>query len=1015
MRLLTTAVALVSLCISGTWALHEADVGVVDWHKKLIGVPLSGSIATSPSFHREGDKAIILTATANNVLAALEPEDGSVLWRYIFDPEDRIAGYFRNATAVVATLSGPGGSTLRTFDSLNGQLIVEKRLHPPEAGALSEPFMGKHVVFSPDSTDLYVLSNGCTVTCTDGISGETKWTWTSADQSSLVLHSKLVLTPTTLYAVGLAKSIASYTLHVTSLSPATGEVITSSNIASSIVDPLTQFTVLARPDLAKPVALWLEQGALRYVGLSPNLKEKAKPIKGANYASIIELGLEQHGQAVVVRQDGSSFVLRLDGDVGYAKAVWEFEDSATSVANTDSMYAGAIDALGQSYVGRVYWSHRMEKGAADVYAGHLLSGQGVTSGFYFPFDSKSDGIITHAILDASNPSELTVNTRLLVTTSTGAVQLWEQSELKWTREESLATIAVAEVVEIPEKFASESGAADPSSEGFFARLTHQIADAQDFPRYLVNFAKRFATGSYASPVSASPKFNASEGLSRDAFGFRQVIVAASMYGKIFALDSSSGEIVWSRLLGLGWAGEIGGRFHPLKMFAVRTVSDGGDPEVVVIGQRRADNTLVDTVVFHVNALTGTDITGISKADSMLEGQDIIQGPLVEAYLLNHDDKKVVVLFDEFLQVYLYPDSPETQWTFSKISPALSFPLRTSNSGVRRVMGHKITHSPPEEGHRKPVAHPTWSLTLPPGEDVISLQPPAARGPVASFGKVLGNRTTLYKYLNPRMFTVLTSSPATATCGLYVVDSAKGSVIYRTEVKATLKGCEIKSALIENWLVYHYYEGEVAGGSVGGTTGYRMVSVEFYEGKKVDEKIGSPDMSSFSNNTLNFSTYERAYIFSHPITAVAATTTRFGISSRDLIVATKNHRVQHVPRRLLDPRRPNRKPTAEEQEEFLLQYDPVLPDDTRRVLSHNYDVANVQRIITSPALLESTSLVFAYGLDMFITRVAPSGTFDVLSENFNKAQLVFTVCGLVLAILITRPMVERKRLREKWYQ
>ena len=72
-------------------------------------------------------------------------------------------------------------------------------------------------------------------------------------------------------------------------------------------------------------------------------------------------------------------------------------------------------------------------------------------------------------------------------------------------------------------------------------------------------------------------------------------------------------------------------------------------------------------------------------------------------------------------------------------------------------------------------------------------------------------------------------------------------------------------------------------------------------------------------------------------------------------------------------------------------------------------------MTAPALLESTSLVFAFGLDMFLTRVAPSNTFDVLSESFNKAQLVLTVSGLVAAILITRPMVQRKRLREKWYQ
>ena len=53
--------------------------------------------------------------------------------------------------------------------------------------------------------------------------------------------------------------------------------------------------------------------------------------------------------------------------------------------------------------------------------------------------------------------------------------------------------------------------------------------------------------------------------------------------------------------------------------------------------------------------------------------------------------------------------------------------------------------------------------------------------------------------------------------------------------------------------------------------------------------------------------------------------------------------------------------------------------------------------------------------MFLTQVAPSNTFDVLSENFNKAQLIFTVSGLILAILITKPMVQIKKLREKWYQ
>lgn len=63
-------------------------------------------------------------------------------------------------------------------------------------------------------------------------------------------------------------------------------------------------------------------------------------------------------------------------------------------------------------------------------------------------------------------------------------------------------------------------------------------------------------------------------------------------------------------------------------------------------------TLVDTVIFHLNARTGEDALGVSKKDSVLQGLDVIQGSLVEAYLLQ-TEIKMVVLFDEFLQVCVF--------------------------------------------------------------------------------------------------------------------------------------------------------------------------------------------------------------------------------------------------------------------------------------------------------------------------------------------------------------------------
>ena len=64
-------------------------------------------------------------------------------------------------------------------------------------------------------------------------------------------------------------------------------------------------------------------------------------------------------------------------------------------------------------------------------------------------------------------------------TSTGAIQMWQDDEVMWTREEALSSIAAAEFVEIPEKLtsiASQRGTA----EGFIARIRRQIAEAQVF-------------------------------------------------------------------------------------------------------------------------------------------------------------------------------------------------------------------------------------------------------------------------------------------------------------------------------------------------------------------------------------------------------------------------------------------------------------------------------------------------------------------------------------------------------
>lgn len=211
-------------------------------------------------------------------------------------------------------------------------------------------------------------------------------------------------------------------------------------------------------------------------------------------------------------------------------------------------------------------------------------------------------------LDVANPTEDIIIPRFFLTTGTGAVQLWQFDKLQWSREEALSEIKFAEIVELPEKQAVTTMAGE-ETENWVERLTRQIGEAkvrrwlfrestrdlsgiclQDFPSYIINFSKRFLTGSYASvSTSASDSLDSSSTLYRDTFGLRKVIIAATPRGIIYGLNSADGSIVWSRILGLGWAAEVGARLLPVKMFVRGSLKDGEGPRVAIVTQRVASN------------------------------------------------------------------------------------------------------------------------------------------------------------------------------------------------------------------------------------------------------------------------------------------------------------------------------------------------------------------------------------------------------------------------------------------
>ena len=278
---------------------------------------------------------------------------------------------------------------------------------------------------------------------------------------------------------------------------------------------------------------------------------------------------------------------------------------------------------------------------------------------------------------------------------------------------------------------------------------------------------------------------------------------------------------------------------------------------------------MDTVIFHFDPLTGEDIKVFISTDgetenprvnvkgvdgrwiSALEGVDAIAGPLIDVFLVP-DGKDTIGMLDEFLQVgsisvvvsvvyssnctdqvQLYPDTPATRASLTSLAPQFHLALQAGT----QVLGHQLGLN--DELSSFHVAFPTWGVSFDEGEEVVAIIRSANKGrDVASIGRVKGDRSTLYKYLNPHLSVVI-SAPSRAftspsgACGLYVVDTVKGTVLYHVSLPVVDGKCDIQAVLDENWLVYSYYDD---GTEIGSAKGYRVVSVEMYEGYGPDEKI-----------------------------------------------------------------------------------------------------------------------------------------------------------------------------------
>ena len=253
----------------------------------------------------------------------------------------------------------------------------------------------------------------------------------------------------------------------------------------------------------------------------------------------------------------------------------------------------------------------------------------------------------------------------------------------------------------------------------------------------------------------------------------------------------------------------------------------------------------------------------------------------------------------------------------------------------------------------------------------------------------------------------------------LVDSVSGQILYRASHAHALesdmvddsRATKVPVIMSENWVVYSFFNQRTRRTDVGVLT--------LHEGL-----IDKNGITAFSapEQELSFSSLESAkpivlsktFGLAKTVTALGVTTTKAGISSKQFLFATSNDQVVSIDRRMLDPRRPNGELKESEKMEGLIRYTPLLPIMPMNTPTHVYEVSSVESISSASANVESQSLGIAYGgPDVFFTRLAPSKSFDLLPDDFNRGLLSVVLVGLIVLLIVLQRMNKQRLIRLVW--
>ncbi|XP_041859597.1 ER membrane protein complex subunit 1 isoform X2 [Melanotaenia boesemani] len=949
------------ILFSTVQAVFEDQVGKFDWRQQYVGKVRFARFDA----HMQSSKKVLL-ATESNVFAALNTRTGELFWRHMdkIGSEGNIDALLQHGQDAVLVVGN--GRLLRSWEvnigGLNWEIVLDSGSFQ-SACLVGQQGTVKHVaVLKKTAISLHYLSNG-----------HQKWIENLPESETVDYQTVYSGGNGEVYALGVVPhshiAIVAYSLE-------DGEILKQVSVeAPWLSDIPTSCTVVGQGILTCVDSITM---SLYTLDLHVQSQMTQIPLQslGLEVVAGFHLSLVSHQPNPALQplpefflQLGPDHYLLLQLNNGQIVTLRDFKPALlVSFATTGEKTVASVMSP-------------KNKTACSINLFNAGTGRRLLDTTLIftvdPNGGKPERLFVQAFLKKDDA----VGYRVMVQTEDHTLTFIQQpGRVMWTREEALSDVVTMEMVDLPltgtqAELEGEFGKkADGLMSMVLKRLSSQLILLQ---AWVTHLWKLFYDA--RKPRSQVKNEITIENLSRDEFNLQKMMVMVTASGKLFGIDSKTGGILWKHYLDNIPSNAA------FKLMVQRTTAHFPHPPQCTLLIKDKDTGLATLHVF--NPIFGKK----SHVTPPALPQAILQSLMLP--LMDQDYAKVLLLIDDQYKVTAFPSTKYVLQQLQETASSIFFYLVDSNQG--RLSGYRLRTDLSTEQ--------IWEVVIPAEiQKIVSVRGKRPNEHVHSQGRVMGDRSVLYKYLNPNLLAVVTESTdlhqERSFIGILLIDGVTGRIIHEA-IQRKARG-PVHVVHSENWVVYVYWSTK--------SRRNEFSVIELYEGM---ELYNSTVFSSLDRPHVP-QVLQQSYIFPSSISTMEATLTEKGITSRHLLIGLPSGGILSLPKMFLDPRRPEMV-SEQSREENLIPYAPELMIRTEWFINYNQTVSRVRGIYTAPSGLESTCLVVAYGLDIYQTRVYPSKQFDVLKDDYDYMLISSVLLALFFATMISKRLAEVKLLNRAW--